>query len=74
VISSRKYSWYNKISAGDLWNRTQVVRKDVNNYNIIRVINQKSDVKCYESKLGKAYNGSIVGIFYYYYYLSYPDI
>ena len=73
MISSREYSWYNKIRAGEWWNRIQVVRQDVNRYNIIRVINRKSDVKSDESKLGKAYNGSIVGIFYYY-YSSYPDV
>ena len=37
-------------------------------YNIVMIINVKPD----ESILGKSYNGSIVGIFYYY-YSSYPD-
>jgi len=41
-------------------------------YNIVMIINRKSDVKFDESILGKAYNGYIVGIFYY--YSSYPDI
>ena len=50
-----------------------MVKQDVNRYNIIRVINQKSNVKSDGSKLGKAYNGFIVGIFYYY-YLSHPDV
>ena len=53
MISSREYSWYDKIRAGDWWNRTQVVKQDVSSYNIIRVINRKSDVKPDESKLGK---------------------
>jgi len=44
-------------------------------HNIIRVINRKSNIKSDESKLSKAYNGSIVGIFYYYYYYSsYPNV
>jgi len=51
-----------------------VVKQDISNYNIIMVINRKSDVKPDESKLGKAYNRYIVGIFYYYYYPSYPDV
>ena len=51
-----------------------MVRQDVNSYNIIMVINQKSDVKPDESVLSKAYNGYIVGIFYYYYYSSYLDV
>jgi len=38
------------------------------------VINRKSNVKSDEGKYGKAYNGSIVGNFYYYYYSSYPDV
>ena len=50
-----------------------MVKQDVNSYNIIRVINQKSDVKFDESILDKAYNGNIVGIFYYY-YSSYSDV
>jgi len=66
VISSREYSWYNKIRAGDWENRTQVIRQDVNSYNIIKIINRKSDVKPDESILDKAYNEYIVGIFYYY--------
>ena len=73
MISSREYTWYNKIRAGDWWNKTQVVRQDVSRYNIITVINRKSDVKPDESILGKAYNGYIVGIFYYY-YSSYADV
>ena len=73
--SSREYTWYNKTRARDWWNRTRVVKQDVSSYNIIRVINRKSDIKYNESKLGKTYNGSIVGIFYYnYYYSSYPDV
>ena len=55
------------IRVGDWWNRTQVIRRDVNSYNIIMAINWKSDVKPDENILGKAYNGYIVGIFYYYY-------
>ena len=77
VKSSRKYSWYGKIRVGDWWNRTQVVKQDVSRYNIVMLINRKSDVKPHGSKLSKAYNGythtHIVGIFYYY-YSSYPDI
>ena len=46
------------------------MRQDLNSYNIIMVINRKSDVKSDESKLGKAYNRYIVGIFCYYYYSS----
>ena len=53
MISSREYSCYDKIRAGDWWNRTQVVKKDVSSYNIIMVINQKSDIKPDESKLDK---------------------
>ena len=53
--------------AGDWWNRIRGVKLDVYSYNIIRVINQKSDVKSDESVLGKAYNGYIISIFYYYY-------
>ena len=70
--SSREYSWYNKITVGDWW--TQGVRQDVSRYSIVMIINQKSDVKPDASKHGKAYNGSIFGIFYYYYYSSYPDV
>jgi len=65
---------YNKIRAGDWWNRTEVAQQDVSSYNIIIVINRKSDVKPDESILGKAYNEYLVGIFYYYYYSSYLDI
>jgi len=61
VISSREYSWYNKITIGDWWSRTQGVRQDVNRYNIVMIINQKFDVKFDESMLGKAYNEFIVG-------------
>ena len=50
MISSREYSWYNKIRAGDWWNRTQAVKKNVSSYYIIMIINQKSDVKLDESK------------------------
>ena len=74
VISSREYSWYDKI-ARDKWNRIQVERQDVSSYNITRVINRKSNIKPDESILGKAYNKYIVAIFYYYYYYSsYPDV
>jgi len=31
----REHAWYNMIKAGDWWNRTQVIRQDVNIYNII---------------------------------------
>ena len=51
VISCREYSWFNK--SGDRWNRTQVIRQDVNNYNIIMAINRKSNVnpiKAYSTK------------------------
>jgi len=65
---------YDKIRVEDWWNRTQVVKQDMSRYNIVMIINQKSDVKSDESILGKSYNGSIVGIFYYYYYSSYPDV
>ena len=74
MIASREYSWYNKIRAGDWWNRTQVAKKDVSSYNIIMVINQKPIIKPDESILVKAYNKYIVGIFYYYCYSSYPDV
>jgi len=73
MISSREYSWYNKITVGDWWGRTQEVRQDVSMYNIVMIINRKSDVKLDESILGKAYHGFIVGIFYYY-YSFYPDV
>ena len=53
MISSRKYSWYDKIRAGDWRNRTQVIKQDVSSYNIIMVINRKSDVKPDESNCGK---------------------
>ena len=53
MISSREYSWYDKIRVGDWWSRTQEVRQDVNNYNIIMAINRKSDVKPDGSKLAK---------------------
>ena len=43
-------------------------------YNIVMIINWKSDVKSDESILGMSYYGSIVDIFYYYYYSSYPDV
>ena len=62
-MSSREYSWYNKIRAGDWWDRIQVERQDVDNYNIIMAISWKSDVKSDESILCKAYNGFIVGTF-----------
>ena len=51
-----------------------MVRHDVSRYNVVMIINRKSDIKPDESILGKAYNGYIVGIFYYYYYSSYPDV
>ena len=69
MISNRNYSWYDKIRVEDWWNRTQVVKQDMSRYNIVMIINRKSD----ESILGKLYNRSIVGIFYYYYYSSYSD-
>ena len=28
MISSREYSWYDKIREGDWWNRTQVIKQD----------------------------------------------
>jgi len=49
-----------------------VVKQDEDN--IVMIINRKSDVKPDESILGKTYNRYIVGIFYYYYYSSYPDV
>ena len=55
VISSREYSWHDKI-VRDKWNRIQVEREDVSSYNITKVINQKSNIKPDESILGKAYN------------------
>ena len=67
MISSRNYSWYDKIRVEDWWNKTQVVKHDVSKYNIIMIITQKFDVKSDESILGKAYNRYIVCIFYYYY-------
>ena len=51
-----------------------MAKQDVNSYNVVMVTNQNSDVKPDESILGKAYNGYIVDIFYYYYYSSYPDV
>ena len=33
------------ITVGDWWNRTRVVKQDVSRYNIVMLINQKSDVK-----------------------------
>ena len=74
MILGIEYSWYDNIRAGDWWNRTQVAKQDISSYNIKMVINQKSDVKPDESILDKAYNGYIDDIFYYHYYLSYPDI
>ena len=50
-----------------------MVRQDVNRYNII-IIKSKFEVRPNESKHDKIYNGYIVGIFYYYYYSSYPDV
>ena len=44
-----------------------MIKHDISRYNIVMIINRKSDVKSEESILGKAYNGFIVGIFYYYY-------
>ena len=44
-----------------------MVKQDVSRYNIVMLINQKSDIKSDENILGKSYNGYIVGIFYYYY-------
>jgi len=35
VILSREHAWYNMIRAEDWWNRIQVVRQNVNRYNII---------------------------------------
>ena len=37
------------ITAGDWRNRIQVVKQDVSRYNIVMLINQKSDVKPDES-------------------------
>ena len=51
-----------------------MAKQDISSYNIIMVINQKSDVKPDESKLGKTYSELLVGFFYYYYYSSYPDV
>jgi len=39
--------------AENWWNRTQVTKQDVSNYNIIMVINRKSKVKPDESNCGK---------------------
>jgi len=55
VISSRKYSWYNKITVGDWWSRTQGEGQDVSRYNVVMIINQKSDLKPDESILDKAH-------------------
>ena len=57
VISSRKYTWYNKTRVGDWWNRTQVVKQDVSRYNMVMIINRKSDLKPDGSKHGKIYKG-----------------
>ena len=35
MVSSRDYSWYDKIRAGDRWNTIQVERQDINRYSII---------------------------------------
>ena len=51
-----------------------MVKEDESSYNTIAVMNRKSNVKPDESKLSKAYNGFIIGIFLYYYYSSYPDV
>ena len=51
-----------------------MIKQNVSSYNTIAVMNRKSDVKPHESKLSKAYNRYIDGIFYYYYYSSYPDV
>ena len=45
-----------------------MAKQDVSSYNIIMVINRKSDVKSDESIPGSGY---IDDIFYYYYYSSY---
>ena len=63
LISSREYSWFDKIRAGDWWNRTQIVKQGVSMYNIVMIINRKSDVKFDESILGKVYNEYIVASF-----------
>jgi len=55
------------MKAGDWWNGTQVAKQDLSSYNIIMVINWKSDVKPDESIPGNRY---IDVIFYYYYYSS----
>ena len=49
MISSRKYSWYDRIRAGDWWNKIQMIKQDVSTYKIIMVINWKSDVKSDEN-------------------------
>jgi len=38
MLSSREYAWHNMIKAGAWWNRTQMIRYDVNIYNIIIII------------------------------------
>ena len=53
VISSREYSWYDKIRVEDWLNRAQVVKHDVSSYNIVMLIKQKSDVKPNESNCGE---------------------
>jgi len=42
LTSSREYSWYDKIRAGDWWNRTQAERQDISGYDIIII---KSEVR-----------------------------
>jgi len=42
------------IRAGDQWNRTQVIRQDINIYNIIIIIiKSETEVKSDENKHGK---------------------
>ena len=53
MILGIEYSWYDNIRAGDWWNRTQVVKQDVSRYNIVMLINQKSDVKPDEGNCGE---------------------
>ena len=52
-IISREHAWYNMIRVEDWWNRTQVVKQNVSRYNIVMIINRKSDVKPKESNYSK---------------------
>jgi len=62
MVSSRDYSWYDKIRAGVRWNKIRVERQNMNRYSII-IIKPKIRSKPDTSKHGKAYNGFIAGIF-----------